>query len=92
MKHWEWIAAGYAAMSLITFAVYGYDKRQAVRGRWRVRERTLHWLELLGGWPGALVGQMIFHHKRRKLSFMAVLVAIVALHVAAWVGYYRLSR
>lgn len=74
----------YLVMSLVAFAVYGWDKRRAGRGEWRVSERTLHGLELLGGWPGALVAQGFFRHKRRKLSFMVVYWLIVALHLSAW--------
>ena len=44
-------AAGLGVMSLITLGVYAHDQRRARRGGWRVPERTLHTLELLGGWP-----------------------------------------
>ena len=74
----------YALMSVVTFAVYGYDKRAARLGRWRVRESTLQGLALFGGWPGALLGQGIFRHKRRKRGFMALFGFICALHVAVW--------
>jgi len=86
------IAAIYALVSVITFTAYGIDKRRAVLGERRIRERTLHLLELAGGWPGALAGQMLFRHKLRKFTFMIVFVGIVALHVAAWIECYRRSR
>ena len=86
---WTWIAYTYATMSGLAFAVYGFGKHRAARGGVRVRERTLHLLELLGGWPGALLGQAILRHKRRKLSYMVVFVVIVGLHVAAWAAYLR---
>ena len=79
----------YAAMSVLTLAAYGWDKRCAARGHGRVRERTLHVCELLGGWPGALIGQQLFRHKRRKWSFLLVTLAIVAVHLAAWVYLAR---
>ena len=80
------IVAAYAVMSLITLIAYGWDKRQAIRGRPRIRERTLHLLDLLGGWPGALVGRTLFSHKRRKLWFSLVTAAIIMLHLAIWIG------
>ena len=83
-----WVACGYGVMSVVTFAAYGLDKRRARRDGGRTRERSLHWLELLGGWPGAILGQAMFRHKRRKLSYMAVFVGIVILHAAFWAGYY----
>ena len=86
------IAAIYALVSVITFAAYGIDKRRAVHGKRRIRERTLHLLELAGGWPGAIAGQLLFRHKLRKFRYMIVFVAIGALHVAAWIECYQLSR
>ena len=92
MQNWTWVVGGYALVSIVTFAVYGIDKRRAVCGGRRVPERTLHGLELLGGWPGALVGQRLFRHKRRKLTYMLVFLGIVALHMAFWIAWYRLVR
>jgi len=82
-----WIASIYAIMSIVTFAAYGLDKHQAERGKRRISERTLHLLELMGGWPGAAVGQGFFRHKRRKFSYMVVFISIVFLHVMVWVGW-----
>ena len=79
----------YCAMSAITASGYFIDKRLAVRGARRIPERTLHLLELLGGWPGALVAQQIFRHKRNKPSFYLVTWSIAALHVAAWIAVLR---
>ena len=53
------ITSIYGLMSLITFAVYYLDKRAARLGRPRTPEVTLHVLELLGGWPGALLAQRL---------------------------------
>lgn len=86
MQNWMWVVGGYAVVSIVTFAVYGFDKRRAVHGGRRVPERTLHGLELLGGWPGAIAGQMFFRHKLRKLTYMLVFLGIVALHVAFWIA------
>ena len=92
MQNWELVVVGYALASIVTFAVYGFDKRRAVHGGRRVPERSLHTLELLGGWPGALLGQVFFRHKLRKLTYMLVFLGIVALHVAFWIAWYRLAR
>jgi uncharacterized membrane protein YsdA (DUF1294 family) len=62
----------YLAAAALTAAVYGIDKFAAVRGWWRVRERSLHMLALLGGWPGAYLGQRLFRHKTRKQPFRTV--------------------
>jgi uncharacterized membrane protein YsdA (DUF1294 family) len=92
---WPWlglIAIAYAAMSLVTFVAYGIDKRCARLGRRRISERSLHRLELLGGWPGGLLGQRAFRHKRRKRSYMIRFWGVVALHAAAWALLYVALR
>jgi uncharacterized membrane protein YsdA (DUF1294 family) len=86
------IASAYAVASIICLWLYGLDKRRAIGGGRRVPERTLHTLELLGGWPGAIAGQAIFRHKRRKRSYMLVFWLIVALHAAAWLALVATGR
>jgi uncharacterized membrane protein YsdA (DUF1294 family) len=73
-------------MSFATFVAYGLDKRRAGQGRRRVRESTLHWMALLGGWPGALAGQRFFRHKTKKLRFRVVLWLVAVAHVALVAG------
>lgn len=74
----------YAVVGLVTFAVYGWDKRAAIKDRRRTPEKTLHLLALCGGIVGALAGQQIFKHKRRKAGFMVVTWGVALLHVAGW--------
>ena len=54
-------------INIITIAVYGIDKRSAVRGKWRIRVSTLLGLAAAGGSVGALLGMHLFHHKTRKI-------------------------
>ena len=68
-------------MSVITFAMYGKDKFAATRDRWRISENALHIGSLLGGWPGAALGQVMFRHKSSKLSFKGVYWATVAANI-----------
>jgi len=44
-----WPLAALLTMSLLTVAAYAWDKRQAVRGEWRIPESRLHLLGLAGG-------------------------------------------
>ncbi|WP_300720066.1 DUF1294 domain-containing protein [Pseudomonas sp.] len=74
----------YGVASAVAFGVYWYDKHQAKTGQWRTPEKALHGVELLGGWPGALLAQQVFRHKTRKVSFQVVFWLIVAVHQAVW--------
>ena len=69
-------------MSLVCFFTYGFRERQAARGGRRVRERTLHLMAFLGGWPGAYLGQRQFRHKTQKTSFRIVFWILLILHLA----------
>jgi uncharacterized membrane protein YsdA (DUF1294 family) len=75
-------------MSALALAMYWVDKRRATRGMWRISEGTLHTIELLGGWPGAWLGQRIFRHKWRKPQYLVVFWIIVTVHMVAWVLYF----
>ena len=85
------IAAAYVGMSMITFFAYGLDKSAARSNRSRTPENTLHLLELLGGWPGALFAQGSFRHKTRKLSFQIAfwLCMAITLGVLVWLIHSR---
>lgn len=78
--------------SVVAFAMYAIDKRRAARGQWRISEAALHTAELLGGWPGALIAQRVWRHKRQKGRYMLVFWVIVGIHAGAWVWWSALWR
>jgi uncharacterized membrane protein YsdA (DUF1294 family) len=86
-----WALLAYDGASLLVLALDWHDKRSARQGQWRTPENTLHAIELLGGWPGALVAQQVFRHKTRKVSYQVVFWGIVALHQAFWVDWLLLG-
>ena len=79
------VLSGCVVFSVISFAVYGADKSAARRGARRTPERTLHLLSLAGGWPGALVAQLVFRHKTVKQPFRAVFWGTVVVNCAGLV-------
>ena len=84
------ILAAYVLMSAVALGLYFLDKQRAGRGEWRISEETLHWTELLGGWPGAFLAQRVFRHKRRQARYMAVFWTIVGAHAFAWAWWLGL--
>ena len=77
-----WAPAYFLLASLTAFCLMGWDKRQAVKHRRRVRERTLFLSALLGGCPGALLGMWVFRHKTRHWYFRCGLPSILLLQTA----------
>jgi uncharacterized membrane protein YsdA (DUF1294 family)/cold shock CspA family protein len=91
-----WQGAGVMLMvSAITYGMYAHDKSRATSSGWRVPETSLHLVELLGGWPGALLAQRLLRHKCSKTSYQFVFWSIVILFQVAAVDVilgHRLSR
>ncbi len=62
----------FISMNLFTFLMGALDKWKAVHHRWRVPERVLMILSLVGGCFGMMIAMQVFHHKTRKLKFRFV--------------------
>ena len=77
----------YLVLSALSWLMYWWDKDAAGQGGRRTPESTLHFVDLIGGWPGALIAQQQFRHKTVKASFQAVfwLSVLVNLVVVVWV-------
>lgn len=86
------ILGAYLLMSLTTFVAFFRDKQAAAHGSWRTPERTLHMLELVGGFPGAFAAMALLRHKNRKPTYVAVTVLITLAHVGAWAYWLWQSR
>jgi uncharacterized membrane protein YsdA (DUF1294 family)/cold shock CspA family protein len=82
-----WIFIFYISVSFLTLLEYAFDKHKARQKKWRTPEATLHVLELLGGWLGALIAQYVFRHKNRKVSFQFSFWVIVAIHICFWIWF-----
>ncbi|MBM7643157.1 DUF1294 domain-containing protein [Streptococcus loxodontisalivarius] len=57
--------------NLLVFITYGIDKRRAVRGQWRISEKSLLLIAVFFGGFGAFIAGKFFHHKTRKWYFQA---------------------
>lgn len=68
-------------INLLTFIIYGIDKRRAIKQRFRISEATLLILALIGGSVGALLGMPLWHHKTRHLRFSIGIPCILLLQV-----------
>ena len=55
------------------------DKKKARKHRWRIRERTLFAVAILGGSIGSYIGMQVFRHKTKHLQFTIGMPLIIAL-------------
>ena len=75
----------FAICDLVSFIMYGADKRRAKKGKWRISEKALL-LSALPGGVGAFFGMKLFHHKTKKPAFyiLVPLCAVAQIAVCVW--------
>ncbi|MBK1856036.1 DUF1294 domain-containing protein [Verrucomicrobiaceae bacterium 5K15] len=86
------LAAPYAValiLSLITYLRYAKDKQSARAKAWRISESQLHFLSLIGGWPGAFLAQRKLRHKCSKPDFLAIFWLTLLTHQYLALDYLR---
>ena len=74
--------------SILTVIVCGADKRRARTGKWRISEKTLWILSLVGGAVGMLLGRRLFRHKTKHPSFVWGVPFLAILQVGLLVFVY----
>lgn len=83
-------AAFLLLLSLVTFCVYGADKRKAKKGAWRTPEKTLLLLSLFGGAYGGFAAMQTFRHKTKAEHWYFTVVNLfgIVLHTALLILCY----
>lgn len=78
-------------LNLLAFTLYGVDKRRAKQGAWRIPEKTLLIVAVIGGSVGALAGMQVFRHKTRHWYFLygLPLILLIQLAIAAYFAYFH---
>ena len=76
-------------VNVITFLMMGYDKHEAKKGNWRVSEKTLFTLVVLGGSIGGILGMFTFRHKTKKWYFRFGFPIILILQILVVIDLVR---
>ncbi|ENL6933371.1 DUF1294 domain-containing protein [Salmonella enterica] len=84
------VATWFLLANVLTLAIYGIDKTAARKTWRRVPESTLLVFGVVGGWPGAIVGQQLFRHKTQKQPFKTYFIVSVIVSILVTVAIYRL--
>ncbi len=75
-------------INLLTFIIMWWDKHEAKLGDWRVSEKFLFILVILGGGIGGIAGMYVFRHKTKKwyfkYGFPAILIAEIITFIYFW--------
>ena len=79
----EYVVYYLLIVNVAAFFMYGIDKRKAINDKWRIPEKVLLGMSVIGGAVGSFLGMVIFHHKTRKWKFMLGVPLILALQIVA---------
>lgn len=77
----QFLTAYLVLVNAAALALMLADKQKARRGVWRISERTLIGIVLIGGSIGAIIGMYLFRHKTRHLKFSLGLPMILAVQI-----------
>ena len=72
-------------INLIGFLIMYIDKQKAKKGNWRIPEKTIFLVTLLGGGIGTISGMYAFRHKTKHLKFtigipITILINIICIY------------
>ncbi|MGP1515366.1 MAG: DUF1294 domain-containing protein [Bacteroidales bacterium] len=65
----KWLFFYFVAMNIVAFYLYGVDKRRSRKRYWRINEKKLIFVAIIGGSIGSLLGMQLFNHKIKHIKF-----------------------
>lgn len=78
-------------MSLITFCLYGIDKKRAIKHQWRIKESVLLLCSFLFGSIGGMFALYGLRHKNKHWYFVVVNFLSLVIHVYCGYLVYNLK-
>lgn len=89
----KWIIVYLLIMNLCGFAAMGLDKHKAKKKAWRLSEKLLFGISVLGGSVGTWMGMYVFHHKTRHWYFVVGMPLILVLQamLAIYIIYIKMA-
>lgn len=68
-------------VNITAFFMYLVDKVKAIKGRWRIPERTLIGIAVIGGSLGAFLSMNLFRHKTKHKKFTVTVPLLLVIQV-----------
>ncbi len=82
MSYFSIISTVYVCvLNIVGLAVMWLDKAKSQRNAWRIPEKSLFIVSLIGGSIGTWVGMYIFRHKTKHWYFVLGMPSIFGLHL-----------
>ena len=77
MPNIKYIIVYLIIINLFSFILFFVDKQKSKKGKWRIKENTLHAVGFMGGIIGSIAAMILFRHKTKKPKF--IIITIIAL-------------
>lgn len=71
-------------VNVISFIIYFVDKEKSKKKKYRIPEKVLLSLSIIGGCFGSLLSMCIFHHKTKHIKF----ILLNPLFCIVWIMVY----
>jgi uncharacterized membrane protein YsdA (DUF1294 family) len=72
---------------MTSYILMGVDKQRAIKQQWRISEKTIWIIALIGGAVGAFLGMKQFRHKTKHISFKIFLPIISISYILLTIFY-----
>lgn len=90
LKMVDYLISYLVMMNAVGLAVMGLDKKKAINNQWRIPEKSLFLVSIIGGSIGTLAGMYLFRHKTKHWYFVVGMPLILIAHVViGWFVYNR---
>jgi len=91
MEWWQILLIYLAVINVAGFLLMGIDKLRAKKQVWRVPEKTLFLIAVIGGSIGTNVGMYVFRHKTKHWYFVIgmPLILIAQIVLVVWLVFFR---
>ena len=82
MNRWIVAIVYLVIINIVGFVYMGMDKKKAKRGAWRIPEKRLFFIAIIGGSVGAISGMYFYRHKTKHMTFVIGMPLIFILQIA----------
>ena len=73
----------YVIINIVLYVTMVIDKKRAIKDQWRIPEKNMYLMAVLGGGFGGLVAMVFKRHKNRHMDFILVFTMTSILHILA---------
>jgi uncharacterized membrane protein YsdA (DUF1294 family) len=77
----------FIVINILAFITMGVDKTRARNHEYRISEKTLWMIAIIGGGTGAFLGMMRFRHKTKHTSFRLGFPILMLIQLVLFVFY-----